>query len=112
MPVGRLTPTPRGMKRQSDDRHPATSTLSRSSTADRAAIPLPRISSRVDCCLRCLARLIDGIIVGIVSLLLIFITDTLSNFWVTGLFTGLLMFVYFLAFEVSRDGRPARSCSA
>ncbi len=56
--------------------------------------------------------LIDGIIVGIVSLVLFLVTDTLSNYWVTGLFTGLLTFVYFVAFETARDGRPARSCSA
>ena len=39
---------------------------------------------------RFFARLIDGIIVGIISFLLSFFTDTLSSIWVTGLFTGLL----------------------
>ena len=61
---------------------------------------------------RFFARLIDGIIVVIVSCALIFVTDSLSNFWVTGLFTGLLTFVYFLVFETSRDRRRVRSCSA
>ena len=45
---------------------------------------------------RFFARLIDGIIVGIISFLLSFFTDTLSSIWVTGLFTGLLMFAYFV----------------
>ena len=49
--------------------------------------------------LRFVARLIDGIIVGIVASVLIFVTDTLSSYWFTGLFTGLLTFLYFLAFE-------------
>ena len=52
--------------------------------------------------------MIDGIIVSIVSLVLIFFTDTLSNFWVTGLFTGLLMFLYFLAFEVTKGWTPGK----
>lgn len=51
---------------------------------------------------RFFARLIDGIIVGIVSFLLSFFTETLSSIWVTGLFTGLLMFVYFVAFETAQ----------
>jgi uncharacterized RDD family membrane protein YckC len=49
--------------------------------------------------LRLGARLIDGVIVGIVASVLIFATDTLSNYWYTGLFTGLLTFLYFLVFE-------------
>jgi uncharacterized RDD family membrane protein YckC len=48
------------------------------------------------------ARLIDGIIVGIISSVLIFATDTASNYWYTGLFTGLLTFLYFLAFETTQ----------
>ena len=51
---------------------------------------------------RFFARLIDGIIVGVVCFLLSFFTDTLSSIWVTGLFTGLLMFVYFVAFETAQ----------
>src|SRR5262245_26598228 len=57
---------------------------------------------------RFFARLIDGIIVGIVSFLLALFTDTLSNYWVTGLFTGLLTFVYFLAFETAQGWTPGR----
>jgi uncharacterized RDD family membrane protein YckC len=51
---------------------------------------------------RFLARFIDGLVVGIVSVLLFLVTDTLSNYWVTGLFTGVLTFVYFVAFEVTQ----------
>lgn len=57
---------------------------------------------------RFFARLIDGIIVGIVSFLLSFFTDTLSSIWVTGLFTGLLMFVYFVAFETAQGWTPGK----
>ncbi|MDT5082221.1 MAG: hypothetical protein QOJ80_6858 [Mycobacterium sp.] len=52
---------------------------------------------------RFFARLIDGIIVSIigsVGILAIFSSDGLSDLLVTGLFTGILMFVYFVAFEV------------
>jgi len=48
------------------------------------------------------ARLIDGIIIGIVSSVLILVTDTVSNYWYTGLFTGLLTFLYFLALETTQ----------
>jgi uncharacterized RDD family membrane protein YckC len=58
--------------------------------------------------IRFFARLIDGILVGIVSLVLFFVTDTLSNYWVTGLFTGLLTFIYFLAFEISQGWTPGK----
>jgi uncharacterized RDD family membrane protein YckC len=51
---------------------------------------------------RFLARLIDGIIVGIVSSIVMFALHTQSNIMVTGLFTGLLTFVYFVGFEVSQ----------
>jgi uncharacterized RDD family membrane protein YckC len=57
---------------------------------------------------RFFARLIDGIIVGIACFLLSFFTDTLSSIWVTGLFTGLLMFVYFLAFETAQGWTPGK----
>ncbi len=52
--------------------------------------------------MRFFARLIDGVIVGIVGFFVALFTDSLSNIWVTGLFTGLLMFIYFVAFEVSQ----------
>ncbi len=57
---------------------------------------------------RFVARLIDGILVGIVSFLLSFFTDTLSSIWVTGFFTGLLMFVYFVAFETAQGWTPGK----
>jgi uncharacterized RDD family membrane protein YckC len=57
---------------------------------------------------RFFARLIDGIIVGIVSFLLSFFTDTLSSIWVTGLFTGLLMFAYFVGFETAKGWTPGK----
>jgi len=52
---------------------------------------------------RFFARLIDGIIVTIIgslSIVAIFSFGRLSDYLVTGLFTGILMFVYFVAFEV------------
>jgi uncharacterized RDD family membrane protein YckC len=52
---------------------------------------------------RFFARLIDGIIVSIigsVGIVALFSPDRLSDLLVTGLFTGILMFVYFVAFEV------------
>ncbi|MGE2720709.1 RDD family protein [Mycolicibacterium celeriflavum] len=58
--------------------------------------------------LRWLARLIDGILVGIVSWLLAFVTDSASNIMVTGFFTGGLMFVYFLAFEAGMGSTPGK----
>jgi uncharacterized RDD family membrane protein YckC len=54
------------------------------------------------------ARLIDGIIVHIVWLVLILVTSTSSNFWVTGLFSGLLTFLYFLAFETTQGWTPGK----
>ena len=48
------------------------------------------------------ARVIDGIIVGIVSSVLVVVTDTMTNYWFTGLFSGLLTFVYFLALETTQ----------
>ena len=58
--------------------------------------------------MRFAARLIDGIIVGIVGFVLALSTDSLSNYWVTGLFTGLLMFIYFVAFEVTQGWTPGK----
>ncbi|MCG7609061.1 hypothetical protein BA059_27660 [Mycolicibacterium sp. (ex Dasyatis americana)] len=57
---------------------------------------------------RWFARVIDGIIVGIVAFFLSFITDSLSNYWVTGLFSGLLMFVYFVGLEVATGATPGK----
>ncbi|WP_102145101.1 RDD family protein [Mycobacterium hubeiense] len=58
--------------------------------------------------LRFFARLIDGVIVGIVGFFLAFFLDVLTNIWVTGLFSGLLMFIYFVAFEVAQGWTPGK----
>ncbi|BDX31819.1 RDD family protein [Mycobacterium antarcticum] len=57
---------------------------------------------------RFFARVIDGLLVGIVGVVLSIATDTLSNVTVTGLFTGVLMFVYFVAFEVTQGWTPGK----
>jgi uncharacterized RDD family membrane protein YckC len=57
---------------------------------------------------RFLARLIDGIIVGVVGSIVLFALDLQSNIMVTGLFTGLLTFVYFVAFEVTQGWTPGK----
>jgi uncharacterized RDD family membrane protein YckC len=49
------------------------------------------------------ARIIDGLIVGMVAGLLSSMVDADSRYFVTGLFTGLLMFVYFVAMEVTQS---------
>ena len=48
------------------------------------------------------ARVIDGILVGIFASLLAALFKSSGSILVTGLFTGLLMFVYFVAFEVTQ----------
>lgn len=48
------------------------------------------------------ARIIDGFIVGIGAGLLSSLFHATSSIMVTGLFTGLLMFVYFVAMEVTQ----------
>ncbi|TPG33526.1 RDD family protein [Mycolicibacterium hodleri] len=57
---------------------------------------------------RFFARVVDGFLVGIVGFVVGFVTNTWSNVMVTGLFTGLLMFVYFVAFEVSQGWTPGK----
>lgn len=52
--------------------------------------------------IRFAARIIDGIIVGIVAFLLVMIVGLQGNYLVTGLFSGLLTFVYFVALEVTQ----------
>ena len=37
-----------------------------------------------------------------------FATDSLESIWVTGLFTGLLTFVYYVAFEVTQGWTPGK----
>ncbi|WP_059019568.1 RDD family protein [Mycobacterium sp. M26] len=58
--------------------------------------------------LRFAARLIDGIFVGIVAFVLAFVFHATSNILVTGLFSGLLTFAYFVIFEVSQGWTPAK----
>jgi uncharacterized RDD family membrane protein YckC len=58
--------------------------------------------------LRWLARLIDGVIVIVVSWVLAFVTDNASSILVTGLFTGGLSFIYFVAFEISIGSTPGK----
>ncbi len=48
------------------------------------------------------ARIIDGLLVGIVAGVLASLFNSSNNIMVTGLFSGLLMFVYFVAMEVTQ----------
>ena len=48
------------------------------------------------------ARVIDGILVTIVAWVLAMVVGASSSILVTGLFTGVLMFVYFVAMEVTQ----------
>ncbi|MFC7958592.1 RDD family protein [Rhodococcoides kroppenstedtii] len=48
------------------------------------------------------ARLIDGILVGIVVAVLSLLTGTENSILATGLFSGFLLFVYFVAMEVTQ----------
>jgi uncharacterized RDD family membrane protein YckC len=58
--------------------------------------------------LRFVARLVDGIIVNVVAVLIAIAIGALTNYWVTGLFSGLLMFVYFVAFETTQGWTPGK----
>ena len=55
------------------------------------------------------ARIIDGLLVGILSWLLAMIFGASSNIMVTGLFSGLLMFAYFVAMEVTQGRTLGKS---
>jgi uncharacterized RDD family membrane protein YckC len=57
---------------------------------------------------RLLARLIDGIIVGLIGLVLALVLDAVTSIWVTGLFSGVLTFIYFVAFETSQGATPGK----
>ncbi|MDA2989977.1 MAG: RDD family protein [Actinomycetota bacterium] len=48
------------------------------------------------------ARIIDGLLVGIVAGVLAMAFGASSNIMVTGLFSGVLMFAYFVAMEVTQ----------
>ncbi len=54
------------------------------------------------------ARVIDGILVSIIAFGLALVFDATSNILVTGLFSGLLMFGYFVAFEVTQGWTPGK----
>lgn len=54
------------------------------------------------------ARLIDGIIVNVVAFAIALAVGAVTNYWVTGLFSGLLMFLYFLAFETTQGWTPGK----
>ncbi len=58
--------------------------------------------------LRFLARFIDGIIVAVVSFLLAFAVDSVTDIWITGLFSGVLTFAYFLLFEITQGWTPGK----
>ena len=48
------------------------------------------------------ARIIDGLLVGLGAGLLASLFNSGTSIMVTGIFTGLLMFIYFVAFEVTQ----------
>jgi uncharacterized RDD family membrane protein YckC len=54
------------------------------------------------------ARLIDGVIVGVVGGLILLLLHAVSNYWITGLFTGVLSFIYFVAFEATKGWTPGK----
>jgi uncharacterized RDD family membrane protein YckC len=58
--------------------------------------------------LRFVARLIDGIVVAIIAWLLAVVFHLTGEMWVTGLFSGLLTFIYFVAFEVTQGWTPGK----
>lgn len=55
---------------------------------------------------RFFARLIDGVFVMIIAAVLPFAFD--ADIWVTGMFSGAAMFVYFLAFEITVGWTPGK----
>lgn len=58
---------------------------------------------------RFLARLIDGVVVEIAALVLsLFVFDDSYPFLVTGLFSGVLTFGYFVLFETTQGATPAK----
>jgi uncharacterized RDD family membrane protein YckC len=58
--------------------------------------------------LRFAARLIDGIIINVVAFGIALSIGSLTNYWVTGLFSGLLTFLYFLGFETTQGWTPGK----
>lgn len=72
----------------------------------RSHAPQPAVAGNLG--RRFFARLIDGIIVHIASAFAVVSLDSLSNILVTGLFSGVLTFIYFVAFEVSVGWTPGK----
>lgn len=72
------------------------------------AYPTPGAQEPGGLLMRFLARLIDGVIVNFVAFVLAFAIDSVTNYWVTGLFSGLLMFLYFLFFESTQGWTPGK----
>src|SRR5262249_9165427 len=70
--------------------------------------PLPTTSEPGALGTRFFARLIDGVLIGIVFFLAGFFLDILGNYWVTGLFSGLLVFAYFTVFEGTQGWTPGK----
>ena len=70
--------------------------------------PFPTTSAPGGLGTRFFARLIDGVLIGIVFFVAGFVLDILGNYWVTGLFSGLLVFVYFTAFEGTQGWTPGK----
>jgi uncharacterized RDD family membrane protein YckC len=58
--------------------------------------------------IRFAARFIDGLIVGIIAFALALVIGMQSNILVTGLFSGVLTFAYFVGFEVTQGWTPAK----
>lgn len=52
--------------------------------------------------LRFAARIIDGLIVGIVGGIIVYAIGLASNVWITGLFTGVITFAYYVGLEVTQ----------
>ena len=52
--------------------------------------------------LRFVARIIDGLIVGVVGGIIVYAIGLASNVWITGLFTGVITFAYYVGLEVSQ----------
>ncbi|WP_083739657.1 RDD family protein [Mycobacterium sp. MS1601] len=58
--------------------------------------------------LRFAARLIDGVLVGIVVSILLLATGLWDGYLVPGIFSGVLVFAYFVGFEVTQGWTPAK----
>jgi len=54
------------------------------------------------------ARLIDGILVSIVVSILLVATGLFDGYIIPGIFSGVLVFVYFVAFEVTQGWTPGK----